>query len=95
MPKVKLIAKKQLPTVESDEVRQKSSNHKKKKIFKGKGDEKSLKNRRSNERRQNAKFFGVCLTCFQYGDSTIGEVSDFAYNHMCESNPENLANDLI
>lgn len=45
----------------------------------------SPKKRRSDERWQNTSFLGVCLTCYQYGNSTIEEVSDFAYNHMCET----------
>lgn len=58
---------------------------KKKRKFEDKTDKKLPKLRKSDERRQNTCFFGVCLTCYQYGDSTIGEISDFAYNHMCES----------
>lgn len=53
------------------------------KMFKGEGDAKSPFKRRSNERRQNAKFIGICLTCNQYHKCTIGEVSSFAYEHMC------------
>lgn len=44
----------------------------------------SKPNRTSNERRENAKFLGICKTCFDFGDSRVGEVADFVAVHMCE-----------
>lgn len=65
-----------------------------KKKFKGESDEKSLLKRRSDERRQHANLFGICLTCYQYGTSTLGEMSSFAYEHMCDLNQEPNENGL-
>lgn len=74
---------------ESDEDSTKSSSHtgipNKMLKLEDKSEDKSANKRRSDERRHNAKFFAVCLTCYQYGISTIGEVADFSYTHMCES----------
>lgn len=91
----KIIGNKRPRKDECDGDFQKSSGHidvKKKKKIEHKTDEKLPKTRKSDER-QNTRFLGVCLTCYQYGNSTIGEVSDFAYNHMCESSPETIEED--
>lgn len=50
-------------------------------------DEKDVpsKKRRSEERRDNAKFIGICMSCYQYANSTTGEVSSFVYEHMCNT----------
>lgn len=64
----------------------------KKSKFEDKIVEKSAK-RRSDERRQNARFFAVCLTCYKFAISTIGEISDYAYSHMCEMSPETIDED--
>lgn len=50
---------------------------------KGEVDDKFPHKRRSDERRKNTIFMGVCLTCNEYYGSTIGEVSSFAFEHMC------------
>lgn len=58
-----------------------------------KGEGKSLNNRRSDERRRNARFYAVCLTCYKHGISTTGEISDFTFSHMCETLPKTIDED--
>lgn len=63
-------------------------------IFKGESDEKSPLKRRSDEIRKRANFFGVCLKCYQYSKCTFGEMSSFAFEHMCDLTKEHNENGL-
>lgn len=43
------------------------------------------KARASFERRENAKFFAICNTCYDITNSKIGDTAGYIYEHMCEN----------